>query len=591
MTATTLTIAVLNCGYTVPSVQKARGQYHDVFAAILQPAVDRHNAGTDDKVTLQVLGFDTVKEEYPESLDGIHAVIISGSPNGAYEQLPWIRRLLTYVTEIKLYGSCFGHQVICEALYCDCGIVVRKDPAGYELGVHTVELEKDFVDRFQEYLGERTLRLQFLHGDHVLLPEGVSQLPRGVSVVGTTPHCNVQGIYEAGRILTFQGHPEFDTFINTECLRLVGQRVGWEEMYTEAAVVAAQADDDAATALTLHEISVKLDQLESHSHGASQILRAFWRHLDQDGKQALMDDISACQDSNERLVELASHLLDAILKPFKLAGGKAPTPVTTPPSLDAEREISLATATIEATTRNDQSSLRSDCLRRDGYRCVYTGAWDIPSCEQQLANPTPDAEGTYVDCAHILPFALGFFDETDALQTRNKSIIWFAIHRYFPALAGKIDARSINQPANAIMINTLCHRHFGEYGLTFEPQGNNEYRIINHSNLRQLLQLKSGSSQLQLTCADDTIPMPDPEIFRVHFIIARVLQVSGFGDRISKAAEKAYLDLDCHILEASGSTDVGGLLSRMLLTSVRVDSEDKTGENHATEISLRPGTG
>ena len=125
---------------------------------------------------------------------------------------------------------------------------MRKDPAGYELGVHTIELEQSFVDTFRAYLGNRTLRLQCLHGDHVLLPEDVSRLPQGVSVVGTTPHCNVQGVYEAGRILTFQGHPEFDAFINTECLRLVGERAGWEESYTEAGVVSAQADDDAETA-------------------------------------------------------------------------------------------------------------------------------------------------------------------------------------------------------------------------------------------------------------------------------------------------------------------------------------------------------
>lgn len=103
------------------------------------------------------------------------------------------------------------------------------------------------MDTFRPFLGENKLRLQFLHGDHVMLPEG-TQLPKGVSVVGATTHCNVQGVYEPGRILTFQGHPEFDTFINSECLKLVGSRVGWNEAYTEAAVVSAQADDDAAAA-------------------------------------------------------------------------------------------------------------------------------------------------------------------------------------------------------------------------------------------------------------------------------------------------------------------------------------------------------
>ncbi|CAK7212806.1 hypothetical protein SEUCBS140593_001632 [Sporothrix eucalyptigena] len=248
-----LTVVVLNCGYTSPVITKVRGQYSDIFADILQPALARHNANPENaEVELVLRGYDAIQQIYPLSLDGVDALIITGSPNGAYEDLAWIRTLLAYVKSvythrpaIKIYGSCFGHQVVCAALFCDVGVVVRKDPNGFELGVQTVALTDAFAAHFAPCLGgKRALRLQMLHGDHVVLPK----VPDGTYVVGTTPHCTNQGIYQAGRLLTYQGHPEFDTFLNTECLKIVGPRKGWSDVETAAAIVSAQKEDDAATA-------------------------------------------------------------------------------------------------------------------------------------------------------------------------------------------------------------------------------------------------------------------------------------------------------------------------------------------------------
>ena len=92
-------VAVFNCGYTSPSIQKERGQYHEIFDSLLQPAVQRLSSGapTKTKIKLLVSGWDTTKEEYPPTLEGTHAIIISGSPNGAYQNLEWIHTLNKYV--------------------------------------------------------------------------------------------------------------------------------------------------------------------------------------------------------------------------------------------------------------------------------------------------------------------------------------------------------------------------------------------------------------------------------------------------------------------------------------------------------------
>ncbi|KAJ9137130.1 hypothetical protein NKR23_g9379 [Pleurostoma richardsiae] len=151
-----ISIVVLNCGYTSPSIEKERGQYDDIFASLLLPAAERVSAriAKTTKLKFNIKGYDTVKQVYPLTLQGIDAIIISGSPNGAYQDLEWIRKL----------------------------------------------------DGFVSY------------------------------------------VYHEHPSIKLYGHPEFDQFINTECLKLVGKRVGWDADFTSSAIAAARARDDAAIA-------------------------------------------------------------------------------------------------------------------------------------------------------------------------------------------------------------------------------------------------------------------------------------------------------------------------------------------------------
>lgn len=38
----------------------------------------------------------------------------------------------------------------------------------------------------------------------------VHSLPPGVELLGSSPRCDIQGMYKPGRFITFQGHPEFN---------------------------------------------------------------------------------------------------------------------------------------------------------------------------------------------------------------------------------------------------------------------------------------------------------------------------------------------------------------------------------------------
>lgn len=129
-------------------------------------------------------------------------------------------------------------------------------------------------------------------------------------------------------------------------------------------------------------------------------------------------------------------------------------------------------ATIEQSSRRDQKRLRKQCLQRDGYQCVYSGWFDRHSVKEKRVLLPQGARWGNTECAHIIPFALGSFDDKDSVETQNKALIWWTLHRYFPALQGKIDASSINQPGNAVTLANAVHSVFCDFELMFRPREN-----------------------------------------------------------------------------------------------------------------------
>jgi GMP synthase-like glutamine amidotransferase len=157
---------------------------------------------------------------------------------------------------IHLFGSCFGHQIICQAILSPSpsASCVSYDPKGWELGIHAITLSSEFLSRFGPVVSNHSsngtqLRLQFVHHDHVVVPP--TGLPEGWMSIGRSEHCALQGVYQPGRILTYQGHAEFDTFINTETLRTFGPLAGWTAEMTADALKAVEGEDDAMWAATL----------------------------------------------------------------------------------------------------------------------------------------------------------------------------------------------------------------------------------------------------------------------------------------------------------------------------------------------------
>jgi GMP synthase-like glutamine amidotransferase len=247
---------MLNADVPVPNVVSCRDStYGRIFHELLSAAATRIAPNT----TVESTNYDVRQGEYPTALSEVDVLLITGSASSAYDDFEWIRRLDAYVydiytnhPQIKLFGSCFGHQLICQSLLREFGVVVEKDPNGWELGVKEIRLTQDFRTTLENASKSAAcaplkqlpnqLRLQMVHADHVQIPS----LPHSWLEMGSTEHCRVQGVYQPGRVLTFQGHFEFDRFINSETLKVFA--AGWDTKVLEEALYAVDADDDSIVA-------------------------------------------------------------------------------------------------------------------------------------------------------------------------------------------------------------------------------------------------------------------------------------------------------------------------------------------------------
>ncbi|KAJ8115875.1 hypothetical protein OPT61_g2569 [Boeremia exigua] len=253
----TLHIAVFNTDLPVPSVStQLASTYGQIFHTLLTAAASR----THPHLKVTSTEYDTRALEYPDSLADVDLILITGSIHSAYENLPWIHRLESYIIttyrdfpRVKWFGSCFGHQIICQALLKGCGVRVDAEARGWEVGVKEMTLDAGFRAEFARRGLEvpEKMKLQFVHGDSVVVPD-LGALPGDWSVMGSTEWCANQGMMEAGRVLTFQGHFEFDRFVNSETIKTFFARKAPE--WLEDSLRAVDADDDSefAAEMVLH---------------------------------------------------------------------------------------------------------------------------------------------------------------------------------------------------------------------------------------------------------------------------------------------------------------------------------------------------
>lgn len=132
------------------------------------------------------------------------AVYLTGSSASVYDDTPWIARLADAVkrwrdAEVPMLGVCFGHQIIAQAL----GGAVEKNPRGWEVGTHEVELtDQGARDPLFQGMPQRFPVMQS-HQDIVV------EMPGGATLLAGNALAECQAFSLGDRIRTVQFHPEY----------------------------------------------------------------------------------------------------------------------------------------------------------------------------------------------------------------------------------------------------------------------------------------------------------------------------------------------------------------------------------------------
>ncbi|KAE9402593.1 hypothetical protein BT96DRAFT_543070 [Gymnopus androsaceus JB14] len=131
---TKVSIALLICESLIPLIGTEHGDQPKIFEDMMRKSFPKSQLSLDaldDVDYLTMDSYDVVhKMEYPseEQIDGYDAVMCSGSAANAYaDNVEWIRKLIAFTVHlardhprVKIFGFCFGHQIISLALGGTC---------------------------------------------------------------------------------------------------------------------------------------------------------------------------------------------------------------------------------------------------------------------------------------------------------------------------------------------------------------------------------------------------------------------------------------------------------------------------------------
>lgn len=178
-------VAVLETGVPPAPLADEFGSYPDMFAQLLGRG-------------FEIETFDVQSGHLPDpSAHG--AYLITGSPAGVYDPLPWIAPLQEFIRsagDAKMVGVCFGHQVMAQALG---GHVVKSDK-GWGTGLQRYDIvqPQPWMD------GEWQVAIPASHQDQVV------RQPPNTEVVARSDFAPLAALAWTDRpAISFQFHPEF----------------------------------------------------------------------------------------------------------------------------------------------------------------------------------------------------------------------------------------------------------------------------------------------------------------------------------------------------------------------------------------------
>lgn len=184
-------IGILLVGRASEDLVNEYGTYAEMLIALIDT----------EELVFEFKTFNILDDEFPKDHLECDGWIVTGSPHGVYEDHSWIPTVSqlinnVYEANLPIFGVCFGHQLIAQAL----GGHVEKSEKGWGLGLHTYQVNNkpDYMSNLSE-----EVTLNICHQDQVLRP------PQGATVYAKSEFCENAGFYIKDKVLTMQAHPEF----------------------------------------------------------------------------------------------------------------------------------------------------------------------------------------------------------------------------------------------------------------------------------------------------------------------------------------------------------------------------------------------
>lgn len=179
-------LAILETGRPPGDLPDRFGDYPAMFKRMLGP-------------DFEIESFDVWAGELPDP-NAYAAYLITGSPAGVYDPLPWIPPMLQFIrgaADKRMVGICFGHQAMAEAL----GGRVEKSDKGWGIGLHRyrVEMSAPWMD------GAGEISVPVSHQDQVTVQ------PPNTDIIVTSDFTPYAALSWTDRpAISFQFHPEFE---------------------------------------------------------------------------------------------------------------------------------------------------------------------------------------------------------------------------------------------------------------------------------------------------------------------------------------------------------------------------------------------
>jgi GMP synthase-like glutamine amidotransferase len=180
-------VAILRTGEPPADLLQRFAHYDAMFARLLGPG-------------FETVSYDVRGGEYPDP-QAHPACLVTGSPAGVYDDLPWIDPLKAFLRaargKTKLVGVCFGHQIMAEAF----GGRVEKSERGWGVGLQTydVKARAPFMDE------AAAIAIPVSHQDQIVVQPPATTI---LAASDFTPFGMLA--YDDQPALSMQFHPEFE---------------------------------------------------------------------------------------------------------------------------------------------------------------------------------------------------------------------------------------------------------------------------------------------------------------------------------------------------------------------------------------------